>query len=527
MTPGDDAPTSGAASLRSKIGKVAAASAGALFVSELVSLGQTVALARLLSPTEVGFFVAGTVLISFVENFVEGGLRSGLIHREHDLDDAAQTVFWATLAMGGLTLLVTLAAAPLIGLLFHSRTAGLVAASMSGAVLFLALTNVPEALLQRQFNVRRRLLVGPAVSITFAVVSVTLAALGFGVWSMVAGSYASYVVWVVVLWVVCDWRPGRGRASFRLWRELARFGFPLVLGMFGDRTQKIAQAGITGGALGPGGLGFLRYGERIARIPVNAMVQVGSYSLFPAFARISAERARFGRAYLRALGLSTVGAAAVSAMLVAIGEPLVVVVLGEKWRGAGILLAAMAGLGVGKAFMTVSEEAIKGAGQTRLLNWCTVAELSLCVLLLVLLIGPLGLVGVGISISLTAMVVGVLVMALARPVVGVTRAEIVGVTVPPILSALVALAVMAPVEHWIFHSDTRGVLAGLGLLTLDGLVFISVYLLALRLITPVTFKSYGSDALTVFRMMTRGRGRQVGASGIAGVDGAQQVSDTA
>ena len=61
--------------------------------------------------------------------------------------------------------LVSLAAAPVIGLLFDSRTAGLVAASMAGTVLLQSLTNVPEAWLQREFSVRRRLVVGPAISL--------------------------------------------------------------------------------------------------------------------------------------------------------------------------------------------------------------------------------------------------------------------------------------------------------------------------------------------------------------------------
>jgi len=159
---------------------------------------------------------------------------------------------------------VSLAAAPLIAAAFDSDTAGMVAAAMAGGVLLYSLTNVPEALLQRQFSVRRRLIVGPSVSASFAAVSVTLATLGFGVWSMVLGTYASSLVWVVTLWWICDWRPWHGRPSFRMWRDLARFGFPLVLGFVADRAQKTVQSVVTGSVLGVNALGLQRYGERIA-----------------------------------------------------------------------------------------------------------------------------------------------------------------------------------------------------------------------------------------------------------------------
>lgn len=491
VTPGE--------SLRSRIGKVAVASAAALIFGEVVSLVQTIALARLLTPAQVGLFVAGSILTTFVGNFVEGGLRSGLVHRKQELDAAAATVFWATLGMGVLMSLVALAAAPLIGAAFNNDTAGTVAAAMSGGVLLYALTNVPEALLQREFSVRRRLIVGPAVGTSFAVVSVTLAALGFGVWSMVLGSYASSLVWVVSLWWICRWRPWHGRPSFRLWQDLARFGFPLVLGFVADRAQKAVQSVVTGRVIGVQGLGLLRYGERIARIPVMALVEVSSISLFPAFSRLATDPPRFQAAYLRALRLVVVVAAAASAMIVAVGQPLVVIVLGEEWRGAGPALVAMAGLALGKAVTTVSEEAIKGAGRTTLLNWYTLLETTLAIVLLMVLIYPLGLVGIGLSISLTSLAVGTFVAALAGPVVGVVKRESLAAVVPPILSAVLAGAVAVPLEHMVLRSDRHGLWIGLGFVTLDGIVFLLLYLLALRLIAPRTFAEVNSIRSSLWR----------------------------
>jgi PST family polysaccharide transporter len=492
--------------LRSRIGKVAGASVVALLVGELIALGQTVALARLLSPTEVGLFVAGGVLTTLVTNFVEGGLRSGLIHRDEDVDDAAATVFWATLATGAAMSLVSLAAAPVIGHVFDNRTAGLVAAAMSGGLLLYALTNVPEALLQREFSVRRRLIVGPAVSATFAAVSVTTAALGFGVWSMVLGSYASSLVWVLTLWWLCEWRPWRGRPSFVIWRQLARFGLPLVLGMIGDRGQRTVEAVVTGKVLGAADLGLLRYGERIGRIPVMALVESSSVALFPAFTRLARDRARFRAAYLQALRLNVAAAAAMAALVVAVGVPLVVVVLGEEWRGAGSVLVAMAGLGLGKSMQTVGEEAIKGAGRTRLLNRFTVTETTLSVALLLVLIGPFGLTGVGLSISLTALILGVVVAATAAPVVGVSRRETVHATVPAIGTALLAFAVVAALDHLVLHSGERwpwGVVS----IAVECLVFLLVYGVGLRFLAPATFADVASLTSAVLRKISsRGAG---------------------
>jgi len=220
------------------------------------------------------------VLTALLTNFVEGGLQAGLVQRQGDLADADETVFRVTLMVGAAASLGCLAAAPVIGIIFNSRTAGLVAAATAGVVLIHSLTNVPEAVLQREFSVKRRLIVGPAIALSYAVVAVSLAALGWGVWSMVAGIYASYIAWVVSLWMITSWRPGRGHASFAMWRELARYGFPLVLGMIGFRLRAAVEALVVGRVLSSAALGFFRYGQRIALIPEMGIIQVGAVTLF-------------------------------------------------------------------------------------------------------------------------------------------------------------------------------------------------------------------------------------------------------
>jgi O-antigen/teichoic acid export membrane protein len=478
----------GQQALNSKIKRVAAASAAALVVAQLISLVQTIVLARLLTPTEVGLFAAGTVLTAFLSDFSEGGMRAGLVHRDVALADAAETVFRGTIGTGLLMVVGALVASPVIGIVFHSAEAGAIAAASAGSLLLYSLTNVPEAMLQRQFSVKRRLVVGPSISISFAVTSVTLALLGFGVWSLVIGSYASYVVWVVSVWAITDWRPGRGKFTWSMWREMARYGFPLVMGFVGTRTRQMIESVVVGRGLSTAALGFYRYGTRISQIPVNVIIDVVANALFPAFSRMSDDTERMRRNYLQALGSVTLFAVPLSGLIIAAGEPAVVVLLGEPWRGAGVAVVAMAGMGLGKAFTCVSEEAIKGCNRTSLLNWYTAVEFGVGVVSLLLII-PFGLVGVGLAISITQLTVGVFCLYLAKGVVGITFGQIGRAVVPPIVAGAVAVVAVALLEHQVFHSDTHGIAVGLGLLVVDTLAFLVVYLLALTAVAPAMVRA--------------------------------------
>jgi len=166
----------------------------------------------------------------------------------------------------------------------------------------------------------------------------------------------------------------------------------------------------------------------------------------------------------------------------------VVVVLGEPWRGAGVVVMAMAGLGIGKALISVSEEAIKGGGRTALLNWYTATEAILGVGLLLALIGPLGLFGVGLSVSITAIVVGVTCVGLARPVVRFSIREVSAAVLPQLPCAAVATVACAALEHLVLHSDAQAIGLAILLLTLDVLVFCLVYLASLALVMPSTVR---------------------------------------
>lgn len=477
-----------------------------LIAVQTVALVQVVVIARLLTPAEVGIYAAGVVLTGLLLTFTEGGLHSALVQRATDIDDAAETVFWASLGYGLLTSLAALAAAPLVEVVFESPTAGLIAAVTSGTLLLHSLTTVPDTLMQRRFNFRRRLIVEPGIAVTHAAVAIPLCAAGFGVWGLVIGSYASYIFWVVATWSLVRWRPRTvGRASYALWRQLARYSLPLIIGTIGVQLREAFETVLVARVLDAAALGHFRYGRRLSQIPAQAVLQIGGFVLFPAFSRIADDAARMRRVFLRVLAWLFLGSAALAGLLVAVAEPAVVILLGEPWRATGIALAAMAGFGPGVALSAVALEAIKGSGRTRLLNRITILSLALGVVLL-LLLAPLGLVGIGIAVSAEALVVGLVSVILARRVVDVSVVELVRRVVPPMVAAVVATFAVGRLEHLLLRSDEQPVVLGLAFLVVDALAFMAIYLAVLCVVHPRRTKRLARAACARSRRVPRQNG---------------------
>lgn len=477
---GADASSGG---LRAILGRGVVLSALGIGSVQLIALIQTLVLAHLLSPAEIGVFTAGTVLTTFVVVFSHSSLSHALVQRHSDIADAAETVFWVTLWSGVLIAGALLATAPVLSRVFGNAQIAAVAAACSGTVLFTSLMSVPDAMMQRSLQFERRVIVDPANAVAFAAVSISLAACGFGVWSLVAAYYAAVVIATVAAWWLSGWRPRRGRFRRTLWRELAAFAFPLLLESTVERSIEVFEVMLVGHRLQTAALGNYRNGRRLAFLPVMAIVQICSYVLFPAFARIAGERERFSRGFLTALSRMWLVIVPVSALLTALGEPMVILLLGHAWHGAGVLVESMAGVGAGFALMSVCAEALKGAGRPQLINWMTGVG-ALTAVPLVLILVSHGLFGVGVALSVSAVLTGLTGLMLSRNVVGVSRGELMRCLLPPILAGAVAAIAVGMLEHMVVHAGQRSVAPGLGLVTLEALAFAGLFLGVLGTISP-------------------------------------------
>jgi O-antigen/teichoic acid export membrane protein len=468
-------------------------SAIGVVVCQIVVIVQTIALGRILGPEEVGVFTAGSVLMGFLLVFSQGTLAQALIQREDDIEDAANTVLVVTFTSGLLLGIGVLIASPLIGNLFHNARAGQISAATSGLVLLYLCVSVPEALMQREFRFKQRMIIQPAAKIAFAAVSILFAVLGYGAWAMVVGSYASITTLLVLSWWMAKWRPFRGRFSVRIWREMAVFSLPLLFDHIAFSIRDSFQQVLLGRRLGTADLGQYRYGSQMATMPAMAIVEIFGYLLFPAFARISADSTRFRDAFLRALGWTWFATLPIGALLVVAGQPAAVLLLGNEWRPAGTAAMAMAGVPVGAALNALGVTAIKGAGRVSLVNWLSALGLVLHLPLVVLLL-PFGLVGVGIGLSVTFLVCGIVSILLARSVVGASFRDVVACLAPSTAAAFVAFAVVFPFEHLVVRSDQHFEPIGLASVVADCLLFGLIHIGVLRLVSPSRYRAVRSFA---------------------------------
>lgn len=452
-------------------------------LSQLLTFASYFVLAKLVEPAAFGHFAAGTVVVGVGFVVGESGMLGALIQRRTDIEEALNSAFLATLAGGVALTMLALAAAPLVGLFFHSHEVEIVAAIMSGWMFLRVTSVVPDSLLQRRFSFMRRVIIDPLSTLAFAAGAIPAAAAGLGVWALMIGTYASAFVNVIAAWAFARWRPQPRLASLGMWRELARFGRPVMGANIIRHVVGELPVVALGRFKGASVLGQFTYASKTAAQPLGAVINAGGYALQPAFARLSHDDARFRTAVCRALRWLCITSFPAGLLLVPLGTSLVVLVFGQKWHEAGNGAAALGFYCAALSLDSLASEAWKSFGRPDMLPRMHGVSL---VLTAVFVFGLLqfGLLGVTIGMSLSAIGVAAYAVRGMNRALGIPLRDLLREIWPPMLASVAMAGILFPLEHLVVHADRHGTIVGLALVAAQALLGIAIYLALLDLLAP-------------------------------------------
>jgi lipopolysaccharide exporter len=318
-------------------------------LQKAITFASTVALARLLVPADFGIVALGLLVVALVGHFRDLGLGGALIVRQ-DLDERGKgTALTLMLATGvGVTVLVV-GLSPLLADVFDEPRLDGVLAALSAIVLLAGIGWFYETVLQRELEFRKRFVGLTVQSLTYAGTAVLLAALGAGVWSLVAGHLAGTVAYTATL---LGLTPYRVRPAFD--RDEARGLFVtgrgfLAQGLLGF-TQQNADFVAVGGALGARQLGFYSMAYRIGELPYLAIADPIAKVTFPGFSRMRHRGEDFRPAFLSGLRLVALATCPLGVVLSATADPFTRAVFGSEWLP---MIGPLAVLGIWASVRTV------------------------------------------------------------------------------------------------------------------------------------------------------------------------------
>ena len=255
---------------------------------------------------------------------------------------------------------------------FHEPALQPVAMALSLNFVVGSLSAAQTAMAQRELRFRELALRDISASLIGGGVGITLAAMGFGVWSLVAQSLVSSFASAVLIWPLSAWRPRISQYSGALLREMWPYSSQLFLfNVFKSFVQNLDRI-LLGHFLGSTAVGLYVFAYRLVVQPISTLVgAVGTY-LFPFLSRLQEDRDAMRRAYGDAMRWLAV-IALPAAVLCALAAPSIVpLIWGERWVAAVPLIQVMGLLAVFQAYMSPVGQLLKSLDRPRWLLWWSV-----------------------------------------------------------------------------------------------------------------------------------------------------------
>lgn len=427
-----------------------------------------------------GAIALALTVTAFAELLYSQGYGDFIAQHKDITDDHLDTAFWLNAGLGVmLATIIAVGAHPIATWLGASNVAPIVRL-LSLSIAIRAFSVVPTGLLVRRLQFRS-LSMRSVVAAVFGGIAGTASALAhLGVYSLVIQVLVADVAAAVILWHATEWRPGLklSRASLR---DLSAFGWPIFGATMLNFVSRRMDNVIVVGALGIEALASYAMAQRIFQIANQVLNKSSDSVAFTALARLADAADRRREAFYKLLELTSVLCFPIYALLAIVADPVVVTIFGPRWLDSGPTLAMFALAGIPITLSYINVAAIKSTAQTRL--YLVIHIILVAVYLPVLLL----VVHRGTAAAAGAYLIGCMVIIPVE--VFFMRASL-GVRVPEYLTWLVGPSVATAV----MGAATYGVslvcvpLPALLQLVIEGLVAALVYVGALRLFGPKTFK---------------------------------------
>jgi PST family polysaccharide transporter len=408
-------------------------------VTEVILFPVSMVVARLLTPAEFGVAAAVLFFVQLAARLADLGFNAALVRAKELTEDQTSSVFWATLGIGMLCFLSLVAASPFVARFYQYPDMAWLLRVGALSFLIVPFGSVSGALMVRDNRFRELSIVDWCYCLTFAVLSVTLASLGFSYWSLTLARVASHVSQAAARLWFAGWRMPRV-FSRRALGDMLSFGLGMQAKRLLDYAANNVDNLVVGKAMGLTALGFYDKAFSTMNRFLARLNTGGPQTMFRIFAMMQDDYQRFGRAYRRVMLGATLFGFPFLAVLVVSAPSLMVVLFGANWLPAAAPFQVLGIAGMFRMINSYASAAIQAFGKV----WLEVLSQIAYVALIaggVFVARGRGVLGAAEAVFVATAVMSVLMHVVLRKVTGLTWGQIFGPLAPGLACAASTAAI--------------------------------------------------------------------------------------
>lgn len=301
--------------------------------SQGVSFVVSIVLARLLLPEEYGTIALVTVFTAILQVFIDSGLGNALIQKKDADDTDFSTVFYFNIFACTVLYLGLFICAPLIANFYDTPDLVPIVRVLGLTLVISGVKNIQQAYVSRHMIFKKFFYSNVGAILFSAVVGITMAYLGFGVWALVAQSLMSTLANTIILWSIIPWRPKR-LFSFQRLKGLFSYGWKILVASLLDTVYNNLKSLLIGKVYSSEDLAYYTKGKQFPNLVITNINTSINSVLLPAMANVQDDVQRVKSMTRRAIRTSSYVIWPAMIGLSVCATPLIELLLTEKWLPA-------------------------------------------------------------------------------------------------------------------------------------------------------------------------------------------------
>ena len=298
--------------------------------AQIVQVIVSIVLARILMPSDYGVVALMTVLIEVLTVFINCGLGSALIQKKNADNIDFSTVFYVQISLCVLFYLGLFFASPYVAQFYEKPEMTAMIRVLSLTLIIAGVKNIQVAYISKNMQFKRFFFATLGGTVGAAFIGIGMAVAGFGAWALIVQSLFNNTIDTAILWISVKWRPIKAFSLKRL-KGLFSFAWKLLASSLLNAIYNNLRSLIIGKAYSSEDLAFYNKGNNWPNLIVNNINSSIDSVLLPAMSKEQDDKSTLKAMTRRAIKTSTYVMAPLMMGLAFTGEPLVRILLTEKW----------------------------------------------------------------------------------------------------------------------------------------------------------------------------------------------------
>lgn len=287
-------------------------------------------LARLLIPKDYGIVALVTIFIAVSNVFIQSGFNIALIQKKKIDNIDLSSTFYISFFIATILYIILWLISPFVSNFYKIPELVMVIRIMSLTLFLGALNSIQNAIIMRELAFKKLFFSSLIAIIVSGSSGIILAYKGVGIWALIFQQLLNQLLISVILLFILEWKP-KLVFSLKRVKKLFSFGGKLLCSALIDTIYKELVNIIVGKIYSPIMLGYYNRGEQFPKVLVNNFNGTIQSVIFPTLASVQQDKMKVKEIMRKGIMISSYIIFPAMVGLMAISEPLIRLVLTEKW----------------------------------------------------------------------------------------------------------------------------------------------------------------------------------------------------